>query len=446
MAVIRSNPPSASWWSASEVLTWIAFGTASTVHETHSADSRFLSRWKTSDGDELLRVLRALAGEGLDGELAAACCLLTRDFPGGSKNAQLIAERLAADRAQTPSELTRDLEADLAGVRSWSESVARAQKELAEEIRSERISAWGRPTEGVGKPQPGSLHQRISPILFLRPIQVEVWDSIQPDIEHPHFQGETWKGFTFIEVKFKRAEVLAIWPASEGNEAPGSIEGENAQTDLGVLAHAYWNAEMCLAWIASRDEQFTAAMHSCDSGHRLAVRLAWRMAEIGESGTTGLPDAERELLDALKTRRIEATGTSGTGRETIGAEVACRPNAGFKEDHRHRVILETQSSRHGELLFPRETIVRLWPPAASIPGASEHRGGGWLYRHRPPEQRQRALEALRVLYGDNGPPPMKRAALLAAVNQYLTNGGDFPVSRDTLLRALRANDAKAAQK
>jgi hypothetical protein len=217
-------------WTATEVLTWIAFGRAESWNDLKARDQQFYTTWRSTTGDESLALLEARAAPQpfypieitpLAGvELLASTVRYRNPFASqqGPNLVRAIRAEMRRHRGDliTYAELAEMLKRERDELGRRAESLKAANAQVLAAIWDRQVTARGICGESLG-----GIHREIPREMAMRPIRFRA-DETEPD---PTTPMEDWADAralpVFRQVLFDAAEVLKRWPQSPSTP-PGS--------------------------------------------------------------------------------------------------------------------------------------------------------------------------------------------------------------------------------
>ena len=311
----RASIPTTVCITAHEALMWIAFGKAVVNEDPFKQFTTYTELLKTTETADVL--------EALEGRLAEHpyCAIRSRepgDYPDDalSPRGPVLLRRIRADARRAEMRLISyaDLEFELRAERAHNECLKsrlnEATDKLLDALRIEALTAFGQ-MDNRGVADTGASFEPIPFSVFDDPgVSITRQDRVCAVTKN----GDRGKP-SYDNVRFKMAEILALWPAS----------AEEPSISLDALS-AEWGLLECVAWIMLRD---AAVVHSVapeqmwdgprTTTTRLDVISSMRGAEqrgveqVGPSSQR----AEAELLDRLRRSVLHATGSPDGGHRTL---------------------------------------------------------------------------------------------------------------------------------
>ncbi len=214
--------------TACEVVTWIAFRRAIPQERLGVLSKVTLDRWLALPADTVLDALEARAGLSGNGPFCAI-----RIGPGprfdfdshpsrymvfsekGPAILRLIRRmhRQEAGRLLSYADLARKLREEIAADERVSEQMEEAKAQVRDRVAGGFLVAFGIPVEPDGKRRAGAVPEALPASLFMHPaITLTEWDTVNADTTRP--LKEWWDKHLprFEDMRFRTAEVLALWP------------------------------------------------------------------------------------------------------------------------------------------------------------------------------------------------------------------------------------------
>lgn len=192
--------PSAGWWTAGEVLGWIAFRCRLHVLRYQELPERRPRRDWRNPSQELLEALEARARSEVwrpTGRLF---------FPAWRYRA--FVRRLMRETGEAAAPLAADLRHDL----EISARIDGSKAALRDALAQGRLTAFGYPSHDFGAPAAEQLLQSIPAEAFAGKLAM----TIEPDgWTHPPRASQWHRGRRWQGAAFKEMEVLKVWPADD---------------------------------------------------------------------------------------------------------------------------------------------------------------------------------------------------------------------------------------
>jgi hypothetical protein len=385
--------PKAANMTASEVLTWIAVGIASTKEALAEATHDRLARWNVFPMAHLRDALAGRAGHHpycavLRVALPAhppsphyACKSVSPNGPALLRSIRAAARRRLGRLVSYP-ELLAMLDQEMQREADDDAALDRATATLMDALRRGTITAYGIPSDGNGDARIGAPHEPVPlTVLMGDNVTVDLFDQITIDIAGAAPEWMRWRRNTYHRVRFQTADVLSLWPAKP---AP-RITLEDLPAD--------WTLIEAMAWITLRNPAVVhdAAPETMREGgtfhaeHRLPDGRTEMVAETGQPGigmvrltmlaTCAKRDdpmaqvlmpheAEAAFLASLRAGKLTAYGTPQAGDPR---EMEPRDWRGLLLHERpHGTLIAEPSGAIGQrwenVTLPRDAVVILWPP------------------------------------------------------------------------------------
>ena len=393
-------PPSAPLLTATEVLTWIAFGIPSTKEMLTAATHERLAQWHVHPMAYLRGALAGRAGchpycavhrVALPAHPPSphyACKSVSPNGPALLRSIRAAARRRLG-RSVTYPELLAMLDQEMQREADDDAALNRATAALMDALRRGTIIAYGIPSDGDGDARIGAPHEPVPlTVLMGDNVTVDLFDQITIDIAGASPEWMRWRRNTYHRVRFQTADVLSLWPAKP---AP-RITLDDLPAD--------WTLIEAIAWITLRNPAVVrdAAPETMREGgtfyaeHRLPDGRTEMVADTGQPGVgmlrltmlatcamrddpTGqvlMPhEAEAAFLATLRAGKLTAHGTPQGGDPR---EMEPRDWRGLLlHEHPHGTLIAEPTGAIGQrwrnVTLPRNAVVALWPGAEAEPAA-----------------------------------------------------------------------------
>lgn len=223
--------------SACEALTWIGWGEARTVDRIQQDGFAAVRRWGTSNLGLMLAALTARAAPEpycmvLDRELVAARGITSRHVRMVRARA-----RRSSGALLSYSDLVNNLTAEIEQNRRNEELLTAATVDLLDAMRAETITGYGQQRKSDGSENQGAPHSAIPIEVLIHPL-VTLGSRNQVTIDN-EVDFSAWrerKALTFDDVRFRRSDILRLWPTQTSVEVPSGLPPELAGDPKAVQA------------------------------------------------------------------------------------------------------------------------------------------------------------------------------------------------------------------
>jgi hypothetical protein len=384
--------------TACEVLTWIAFGIASTKEALAKATHDRLARWHVHPMAHLRDALAGRAGchpycAVHRVALAAhppsphyACKSVSPNGPTLLRSIRAAARRRLG-RLVSYRELLAMLDQEMQRETDDDAALDRATATLMDALRRGTITAYGIPSDVNGDARIGAPHEPVPlTILMGDNVTVDLFDKITIDIAGASPEWMRWRRNTYHRVRFQTADVLSLWPA----KPVPRISLDDLPAD--------WTLIEAIAWITLRNPAVVrdAAPETTREGgtfhaeHRLPDGRTEMVPETGLPGVGMLRltmlatcakrddpaahvqmphEAEAAVLAALRGGKLTAHGTPQAG-DPRAMEPRDWRGLMLQEEPAGTLIVQPArdiGQRWQNVTVPRAAVVALWPAAGASP-------------------------------------------------------------------------------
>jgi hypothetical protein len=223
----REPAPSADMMTGCEALTWIAFGKAFTKEQLGAAETVRLRKWETPKLDDLLRALEARTSEQpytpLEGTFShvsfmweyvgRACAPSLRTLRGKARSRE---GRLISFR-----EMHDELAHECGRLEHDEALLSQASSLLSGACASERVIAFGQQHQGL---EP----EAVQATFFMdSTVEITWWNTAESELG--------WR--RLVNVQFRTAEILALWPGT-----PASVDRPADETAAHQESTSGWRS------------------------------------------------------------------------------------------------------------------------------------------------------------------------------------------------------------
>jgi hypothetical protein len=221
----RGPAPQAAFISACEALTWIAWGEAKTNDDIMGDSIAVVMRWGTAELSNLLEALEARAAPSPYHLVVPQFSLDPRISPNGPGRLRAIRARARKrlKRLVSYGELATELRAEITASHKGQILLQGAAADMMEALRAGKITAFGQRRHPAGAANPGAIHEAVPIEVLIHPaVTLKYLNELGVDMDADFKAREAHKGQAYDDVRFKTAEVLALWPSDSVSDRTGS--------------------------------------------------------------------------------------------------------------------------------------------------------------------------------------------------------------------------------